>query len=358
MTTEAKITTETRLVRACWRRPVDVTPVWFMRQAGRVFPEYRAWRERYDFLTMCRTPELAAKVTLLPVEQLDVDAAIIFADIMLPLDGLGVPYTLQEGVGPVIAEPIRTMAQVEKLRDFDPRDDLGFVMTALGLVRSELAPGTALIGFAGAPFTLACYMIEGRPARDFAQAKKLMFSEPDVWHRLMDRLADTTLAYLRAQVGAGAQVVQLFDSWVGGLSPRQYEQFVKPYSARILQGLADLGVPRIHFGTGTATLLPSMAKAGADVVGVDWRIGIDQAWASIGDQYAVQGNLDPAVLLGPFDTVAAEAADVLTRVGGRPGHIFNLGHGVLPQTPLSHLQRLVETVRESSVRGEPNGLSN
>lgn len=340
---------EPRILKAMRRQVVDATPVWFMRQAGRIFPEYRALRERYDFLTLCRTPELATQVTLMPLEPLGVDAAILFADIMLPLDGLGVPYRLQEGIGPVIDRPVRSLADVERLRPFDPNDDLGYVMATIRNVRAELPSGKALLGFAGAPFTLACYLIEGRPSREFTRAKALMFGAPDVWHALMDRLADTIAAYLQAQIAAGAQAVQLFDSWVGGLAPWDYREFVFPYSQRILQALAASGVPRIHFGTGTATLLPQLAEAGADVVGVDWRIGIDEAWAAVGPDRAVQGNLDPAVLLGPWDVIEARARDILARVGGRPGHVFNLGHGVLPQTPLENLQRLVAFVHETSV---------
>lgn len=339
-----------RLLRACRRQPVDRTPVWFMRQAGRIFPEYRRLREKYNFLTLCRNPELSVEVTLMPVEYLNVDAAIIFADIVLPFQGLGVDFDLKEGTGPVIGRPVRSLDDVRRIRRFDPREDLGYVMEALRIARRELAGNCPLIGFAGAPFTLACYLIEGRPSREFRRARAMMFQNPELWHQLMDILSDVTLDYLLAQVEAGAQVVQLFDSWVGGLSPWDYEEFVLPYSKKVLDGLAQTGVPRIHFGTGTATLLPAMARAGADVVGVDWRIGLDDAWAAVGDGVGVQGNLDPIALLGTWDKVEARARDVLRRAAGRPGHIFNLGHGVLPDTPVEFLQRLVELVHTETRR--------
>ena len=346
---------EHRFIAACRRQPTDRTPVWFMRQAGRIFPEYRALRERYDFLTMCRTPELIAQVTLMPIEPLGVDAAIIFADIILPLEALGLAYDIREGVGPVIERPVRTAADVARLGRQDPREANAYLYEGIRLVKGELGGRKPLIGFAGAPFTLACYLIEGRPTREFTRARALMHRDPETWHGLMDVLSHTVLQYLRAQVEAGVDAVQLFDSWVGGLPPWDYETFVMPYSARILRGLADTGVPRIHFGTGTATLLPLMARAGADVVGVDWRIGLDEAWSRIGDEFAVQGNLDPVVLLGPWEAVAERARDVLRRAGGRPGHIFNLGHGVLPETPVEHLQRLVELVHRETEDGERRG---
>lgn len=341
-----------RLLRACRRQIVDCTPVWFMRQAGRIFPEYRKLREKYSFLSLCRHPELSAQVTLMPVERLNVDAAIIFADIVLPFQGMGVEFDLREGTGPVIGRPVRNHDDVRRLRRFDPREDLAYVLEAIRITRRELDGVCPLIGFAGAPFTLACYLIEGRSSREFRHARAMMFQNPQLWHDLMDTLSDVVLDYLTAQIEAGAQVVQLFDSWVGGLSPWDYEEFVLPYSSRIMQGLAATGIPRIHFGTGTATLLPAMARAGADVVGVDWRIGLDAAWSSIGDQYAVQGNLDPIVLLGSWDVIESRALDVLRRAAGRRGHIFNLGHGVLPETPVEHLQRLVELVHNETRREE------
>lgn len=332
-----------RFLRACRREPTDCTPVWFMRQAGRYQREYRALRAHHSMLELCRTPELCAQVTLLPVEQLGVDAAILFADIMLPLIGLGVPFDIVEGTGPVIGTPIRTDAQVGALRPLEPERDLPFVLEAIRLIRGE--GRVPLIGFAGAPFTVASYLIEGRGSRDLPQTKGMLHGAPALWHRLMHRLTDATIAYLQAQVAAGAQAVQLFDSWVGALAPRDYETAVMPHMQRLFGALAALEVPVIHFGTGTAGLLPLMARAGGDVIGVDWRIRLSDAWAQIGDA-GIQGNLDPAVLLAPFEVAAAAAREILSESAARPGHIFNLGHGVLPQTPPDHLRRLVELVHE------------
>lgn len=334
-----------RFLKACRRVPVDKTPVWFMRQAGRIFPQYRALREKYDFLTMCRTPELAAQVTLLPIEHMKVDAAIIFADIMLPLEGLGVDFTIQPTVGPVLDQPVRDDDAVARLRQYDPREVHDYLMQAIAMVKKELA-GLPLIGFAGAPFTLACYMIEGRPSREFTRARQLMFARPDLWRRLMTTLSDAIADYMAAQAEAGAQALQLFDSWVGVLSPWDYEEFVLPYSRRIFHHLRETHpqVPLIHFGTGTATLLPLMAAAGPHVVGVDWRIGLDRAWDLVGPQMGVQGNLDPAVLLGSQESVTEAVQRVLAAAGSRPGHIFNLGHGVLPDTPVEVLQQVIHQV--------------
>ncbi|MDI6770974.1 MAG: uroporphyrinogen decarboxylase [bacterium] len=332
-----------RFLRACRREPTDCTPVWFMRQAGRYQREYRALRARHSMLELCRTPELCAQVTLLPVEQLGVDAAILFADIMLPLIGLGVPFDIVEGTGPVIGTPVRTEAQVDALRPLEPELDLSFVLEAIRLIRGEIR--VPLIGFAGAPFTVASYLIEGRGSRDLPHTKEMLHGAPAVWHRLMHRLTDATIAYLQAQVAAGAGAVQLFDSWVGALAPRDYETAVMPHMQRLFGALVALNVPVIHFGTGTAGLLPLMARAGGDVIGVDWRIRLSDAWARIGDA-GIQGNLDPATLLAPFEVAAAAAREILSESAARPGHIFNLGHGVLPQTPPDHLRRLVELVHE------------
>lgn len=334
-----------RFLRACRGETTDCTPVWFMRQAGRYQREYRALRARHSMLELCRTPELCAQVTLLPVEQLGVDAAILFADIMLPLIGLGVPFDIVEGTGPVIGTPIRTDAQVEALRSLEPELDLPFVLEAIRLIRGEVR--VPLIGFAGAPFTVASYLIEGRGSRDLQHTKEMLHGAPALWHRLMHRLTDATIAYLQSQVAAGAGAVQLFDSWVGALSPRDYETAVMPHMRRLFSALATLGVPIIHFGTGTAGLLPLMARAGGDVIGVDWRIRLSDAWARVGDA-GIQGNLDPASLLAPFEVAAAAAREILSEAAARPGHIFNLGHGVLPQTPPDHLRRLVELVHEHS----------
>ena len=331
------------LVRACRREPVERTPVWFMRQAGRSLPEYRALRERHSFFEVAESPELCAEVTLQPVRRHDVDAAVMFADIMTPVAAMGVELELVEGVGPVIEHPIRTAADVERLR-IPGADAFENVLEAVRIVRAELSSDKAVIGFCGGPFTAAGYLVEGRPSRDFVVVKTLMYREPAVWHALMERLAEAFTGYVQAKVGAGAGVVQLFDSWVGVLSPADYTEHVAPYSARIL---AALDVPTIHFGTGTAGLLGQMAAAGGDVVGVDWRVELDRAWTEIGDR-GIQGNLDPAVLLAPWERTEAVALDVLRRAGGRPGHVFNLGHGVLPDTDPDVLTRLVALVREQA----------
>jgi len=337
---------EPLLVRACRREPVERTPVWFMRQAGRSLPEYRELRKRYNLFEVCRQPELCAEVTLQPVRRHGVDAAVMFADIMLPVLGMGVDVELVESVGPVIEQPIRSAADVERLGVPAPEEAVPFILDAVRLVRSELAPEQGLVGFCGGPFTVAGYLIEGKPSRDFLQVKTLMYSEPATWHALMEKLADTSAAYVAANVEAGADVIQVFDSWVGALSPADYEEFVAPYSARIL---AAVDVPTIHFGTGTTHLLPLMAAAGGDVIGLDWRVELDRGWDEIGDEVGVQGNLDPAVLLGPWDRIVDATLDVLERARGRTGHIFNLGHGVLPRTDPDVLGRLRELVHERTV---------
>ena len=332
---------EPLLTRACRRELVERTPVWFMRQAGRSLPEYRELRKHHDLFSVCRQPELCAKVTLQPVRAHDVDAAVMFADIMLPVIGMGVDVQLVENVGPVIADPVRTSDDVERLRVPDPEEAVPFILEAVRLVRAELSAEKAVIGFAGGPFTVAGYLIEGKPTREFVQTKRCMYAQPEVWHALMDKLADTFAAYLRAKVTAGADVIQLFDSWVGTLSAEDYEEFVAPYSARVL---AAVDVPTIHFGTGTTHLLPAMREAGGDVIGLDWRIPIEGGWEIVGPDRGVQGNLDPALLLGPFERVTAAANRILDAVAGRRGHIFNLGHGVLPDTEPADLARLVELV--------------
>jgi uroporphyrinogen decarboxylase len=337
---------EPLLVRAARREPVERTPVWFMRQAGRSLPEYRRIRERHGFFEVNGSAELTAEVTLQPVRRHGVDAAVIFADITSPVVPMGVGLELVEGVGPVIAEPIRSAAAVARLRVPEPAETLGAILDAITIVRSELQPEQAVVGFFGGPFTVAGYLVEGRPSRDFAVTKALMYTKPAVWHALLEKLADTFTAYALAQARAGADAVQLFDSWVGSLSPADYEEFVAPWSARILGALAAAGVPSIHFGTATSTLLPLMAAAGGDVIGLDWRIPLDEGWARVGARKAVQGNLDPAVLLGPWERVEAAAGDVLARAAGRTGHIFNLGHGVLPDTEPDQLTRLRRLVHE------------
>jgi uroporphyrinogen decarboxylase len=318
-----------------------------MRQAGRSLPEYREIRGRHTLFEVCRQPELCAEVTLQPVRRHGVDAAVMFADIMLPVLGMGVDLELVENVGPVVAHPVRTMRDVERLRVPEPHEAVPFILEAVGIVRSELRPEQALLGFCGGPFTVAGYLIEGKPSRDFLTVKRLMYSQPEVWHALMERLADTFAAYVQAKVRAGADVIQLFDSWIGALSPADYEEFAAPYSSRIL---AAVDVPTIHFGTGTAALLELMAEAGGDVLGLDWRVELDRAWETVGHDRGVQGNLDPAVLLGPWERAEAAALDVLRRAAGRPGHVFNLGHGVLPETTPDDLGRLVELVHEQTAR--------
>src|SRR5213080_2789519 len=316
-----------------------------MRQAGRSLPQYREIRKRYGLFDIVRRPELCAEVTLQPVEAHGVDAAVMFTDIMFPLLGMGVEVELVENVGPVVSQPIATRADVERLRVTEPEESAPFILEAVRLVRQQLAPSDAVIGFCGGPFTVAGYLIEGKPSRDFAKVKSMMYSEPGVWHALMDKLADQFTRYVGGKVRAGADVIQVFDSWVGALSPGDYSEFVAPYSARIL---AAVDVPTIHFGTGTATLLASMAEAGGDVIGLDWRIELDHSWAEVGER-GVQGNLDPALLLAPWERLEAGALDVLDRAGGRPGHIFNLGHGVLPETDPADLRRLVELVHERTL---------
>ena len=312
-----------------------------MRQAGRSLPEYRELRKHHDLFSVCRQPELCAEVTLQPVRAHHVDAAVMFADIMLPVIGMGVDVELVENVGPVIANPVRTNDDVERLRVPDPQEAVPFILEAVRLVRAELPAEKAVIGFAGGPFTVAGYLIEGKPTREFVQTKRCMYAQPEVWHALMDKLADTFVAYLRAKVTAGADVIQLFDSWVGTLSAEDYEEFVAPYSARVLTAV---DVPTIHFGTGTTHLLLAMTEAGGDVIGLDWRIPIERGWEIVGPDRGVQGNLDPALLLGPFERVATAANRILDAVAGRRGHIFNLGHGVLPDTDPADLARLVELV--------------
>jgi uroporphyrinogen decarboxylase len=343
------------LVRAARREPVERTPVWFMRQAGRSLPEYRAIRERHSFWEVAHTPELCAEVTLQPVRRHGVDAAVMFADIMTPVLGMGLDVQLVEGVGPVIETPVRTLADVERLRLPDPEEAFAPLLEAIRIVRGELAVAQAVVGFCGGPFTVAGYLVEGKPSREFALVKTMMYSEPEVWRALMQKLADCFADYIGAQARAGADVVQLFDSWVGALSPADYEEFVAPWSAQIL---AAAGVPTIHFGTGASTLLPAMAHAGGDVIGLDWRLPLDEGWETVGHDRGVQGNLDPAALLGPWELVERAARDVLRRAEGRPGHIFNLGHGVLPRTDPDALTRLAALVRSGVERDSTSATVN
>jgi uroporphyrinogen decarboxylase len=339
-----------RFLDACHLRQPDATPAWFMRQAGRCLAEYRELRKRYDILTMAKTPELCAQVTLMPVKEFGVDAAVLYADIMLPLEGMGVSLEIEPDVGPIIHNPVRTMQDVDALRIIDPEEATPFVMEAIRLVRRELEGKQAVIGFSGAPFTLACYLIEGRPSRDYAIAKSLMYGQPETWHALMNKLTEVVSRYLVAQVSAGADVVQLFDSWVGALSPSVYKRFVQPYSKRIFDAVKQTSTPSIHFGTGTASLLELMTEAGGDVISIDWRMDLDTAWARIGYDHGIQGNLDPTLLLTPWNFIEEGMHDVLRRAANRPGHIFNLGHGVLAATPPEILRRLVDAVHEATKR--------
>ncbi len=341
-------TVEARFRAALAHQQPDRTPVWFMRQAGRCLADYRRLRETYPILTLAKTPELCAEVTVMPVEAFGVDAAVLFADIMLPLEPMGVSLEIQPEVGPIIHEPIRSRADVDGLRLIEPESEVGFVMEAIRLVWRELEGRTAVIGFSGSPFTLACYLIEGRPSRDYPIAKSFMFREPAAWHALMDKLSTVVVRYLNAQIDAGVQVVQLFDSWVGGLSPADYATYVKPPVARIFGEVR--GAPTIHYGTGTASLLEEMADAGGDLIGIDHRQLLDVAWERIGFDRGIQGNLDATRVLAGAEPMADGARDVLRRAANRPGHIFNLGHGVLPDSDPGLLRALVELVHAESAR--------
>ena len=338
---------DSAFVRACRCQPVDRVPVWFMRQAGRSLPEYRAARGDGSILDAIRRPELAAELTLQPVRRHGVDAAILFSDIVVPAAAVGFGVEVEQGRGPVVARPFRRAEDLARLRPLEPEADTGYVLEAIRLVTAELDPlGVPLIGFAGAPFTMASYLVEGGPSRVYAHTKALMRADPILWARLLDALADMALASLRAQVSAGASAVQLFDSWVGALSLADYERHVLPATRKVFAGLADLGVPRIHFGVGTGELLGSMATAGAEVVGVDWRVPLDEARRRVGTGLALQGNLDPTTCLAPWDVVEGATRDVLER-GGGVGHVFNLGHGVLPETDPGVLTRIVDFVHQS-----------
>ncbi len=312
-----------------------------MRQAGRYMPEYRALRQRYSLLELCRAPELAVEVTLQPVRTLGVDAAILFSDLLLPLAPMGLTFEFLKGEGPSFHEPVRSAADVDRVRPIDPAHELAYVLDTIRMLKAQL--DVPLIGFVGAPFTLASYAIEGGPSKDFARTKAMMYTEPQAWHALCGRLADMAGAYLRAQIAAGVDAVQIFDSWVGHLSATDYREFALPHSRRVFDAIADLGTPSIHFGVGTGMLLEDMATAGSSVVGADWRVPLDHAWQLIGD-HGIQGNLDPTLLLGPWPRVRAAVEDIVQRVGGRPGHIFNLGHGVLPMTSPDVVQRVTRLV--------------
>ena len=342
-----------RFLQACRRETVDTTPGWFMRQAGRYMPEYRAIREKYTLIEICQHPEIAAEVTMQPVRALGVDAAILFADILLPVIPLGLGLEFAIGEGPVIRSPIRTLEDVRAMEPFDAESDLGYVMDAIRILRGELN-GIPLISFCGAPFTVASYMIEGGSSREFLKTKTMMYSDPQTWHALMEKLSCVLADYLVAQIRAGAQVVQVFDSWVGALNPSDYEMFVLPYSQKVLQAARAEGVPVIHFGTNTTTLLPLMKRAGGDVIGLDWRIPLDDGWTLLGSDVAVQGNLDPVTLFAPLPEIKSRVHDILRRADGRPGHIFNLGHGILQNTPVNNVKAVVDMVHEYSAVGMEN----
>ncbi len=338
-----------RFLRACRREPVDRTPIWLMRQAGRYMPEYRAIRQHRTFLEMVKTPELAAEVTLQPVNAFDLDAAIIFADILPPLEGMGMQLTFEKGEGPVIHNPLRSYADISALRQPDPHETTIFTLNAIRIVKRELAGRIPLIGFSGAPFTLASYAIEGGSSRDYRTTKKLMYSEPQAWHLLMEKLTALVSSYLLAQIEVGVDAVQLFDSWAGCLAPGDYEEYVLPYVQQCIANVKASGVPIIYFGVEMSGMLSLLRHTGADVLGADWRIRLDDAWAEIGPGFAIQGNLDPAVLFAPWPEVERRAADVLARAAGREGHIFNLGHGILTETPVDNVRRLVDYVHEASM---------
>ena len=335
------------LVRACKRLPVERTPVWLMRQAGRYMPEYRAVRRSHSLIEICKKPSLAAEVTITAAEMLKVDAAIIFADLLLPLEVMGMAFQFSSGEGPVIEKPLRTGEDIRRLRT-ESASELGYVAEAVRLVSDHFLDRIPVIGFCGAPFTLASYMIEGGGSRHYIHTKRLMYSEPQVFDQLLGKLVAVTAEYACEQIRAGADVIQVFDSWVGCLSPQDYRRYVLPRTRELLQKLQSEGVPVIYFGTDTATLLSAILDTGADVIGLDWRIPLDTGWEQLGNQIAVQGNLDPVALFSPWKQVEAAARDVLQRAGGRPGHIFNLGHGILPETPVDHVKALVSFVQENS----------
>jgi uroporphyrinogen decarboxylase len=337
-----------RFLRACRRESVDATPVWFMRQAGRYMAEYRALREKYGILEIIREPELAVEVTLQPINAFDLDAAIIFADILPPLLGMGIELSFEEGRGPVLHNPLHSPADVEALRVPPAEESLPFTLEAIRLARRELEGRVPLIGFSGAPFTLACYAIEGGSSRHYTLAKGFMYRHPAAWHTLMEKLTQVVGDYLVAQAEAGAQALQVFDSWAGALSPADYREFVLPYSRRVIQMAKAGGVPLINFSTGTSGMLDAVSAAGGDVLGVDWRIDLDRAWHVAGDGMALQGNLDPVALLAPLPELLRRADDVLRRAAGRPGHIFNLGHGILPTTPVENVAALTDYIHQAT----------
>jgi uroporphyrinogen decarboxylase len=351
--TPPESTSSSRFVRACLRLPVDRTPVWFLRQAGRYMPEYMAVRKHHSLLDICRKPEIASEVTITAAEKLGVDAAIIFADLLLPFDPMGVAFEFVANEGPVVHQPIRTRAQIDALRT-DRTADLGYVAEAIGKVCKHFSGPRAdgdtlgIIGFCGAPFTLASYMIEGGSSRNYIETKKIMYGDPGAWNALMERLYLVLVDFAAQQVHAGADVIQIFDSWAGALSVADYTEYVLPITTRLVKAVQALGVPVIYFGVDTASLLPTMRTTGADVLGLDWRVPLDAGWKSLDYACAVQGNLDPIALFAPEDVLRKRVQEVLAAANGRPGHIFNLGHGIVPGTPVANVQRVVEWVKEFS----------
>ena len=334
-------------LKACRRQPTPYTPIWLMRQAGRYMKEYRALRKKYSFLEMCKNPELAAKVTLQPIEKFKLDAAIIFSDILIPLEPMGVEFEFAKGEGPVFHHPLRERKDVERLRLIEPEEEIPFLMKAIRTVRKELEGRVPLIGFSGAPFTLASYIIEGGHSNNYVLTKSLMYRDRPTWDALMEKLSEVLIRYLGAQIRSGVQAVQMFDSWVGCLTPGDYEEYVLPHSRKVIEGIGK-SVPLIHFATSNSTLLELMKRAGGDVIGVDWRVDIGEAWTRMGYDVAIQGNLDPVILFGPVDLIEKNVKKILDSVGNRPGHIFNLGHGILPTTPPEHVTALVDMVHEYS----------
>lgn len=337
-----------RFIAACNLQPVDATPVWFMRQAGHCLAEYRTLRESYDILTIARTPELCSRVSLLPIESYGVDAAVMYADIVLPFAGMGVECELDPLRGPIVQHPIRTLQDVAALHITPAEELTPFVLEAIRIVKRELASKQAVIGISGGPLTLVLYLVEGGASRDYSKAKTLMYQQPEVWHALMNIMTNVLADYVQAQVRAGADIVQIFDSNNGILGPAAYKQYVQPYSQRVLEAVKQAGAHSIHFGTANAGLLPAMAEAGGDIIGIDWRVDIDDAWQQIGPGHGIMGNLDPTLLLASWERIAEGAQDIFTRIAGRPGHIFNLGHAINPATNPDMLRRLVDTVHEST----------
>jgi uroporphyrinogen decarboxylase len=336
-------------LRACRRERTPYTPIWLMRQAGRYMKEYRALRKKYSFLEMCKNPELAAKVTLQPIEKFKLDAAIIFSDILIPLEPMGVEFEFAKGEGPVFHHPLRERKDAERLRLIEPEEEIPFLMKAIRTVRKELEGKVPLIGFSGAPFTLASYIIEGGHSNNYVLTKSLMYQDRPTWDALMEKISEVLIRYLNAQIRSGVQAVQIFDSWVGCLTPSDYEEYVLPYSKKVIEGVGK-SVPLVHFATSNSTLLERMKRAGGDVIGVDWRVNIGEAWARLGYDVAIQGNLDPVILFGPVDLIEKNVKKILDSVGGRPGHIFNLGHGILPTTPPDHVTALIDAVHQYSSR--------